>query len=282
MRYLLCALALCGCVNPLANLRASRELTVGAARFELRYAEPDQGDQERVAASLSRAAPQLERWKGLAASVTLNLVPDHDALEAAVHRGGWGWLRAWARYDDVILQAPSTWLPTTGREQELDELLTHELTHCLLFQRSATKDTWTRRQIPLWFREGMATNTARQAARFPSLEDLARWLAQNPDRDVFTDGEALARDFYEPVYGLAHHAIAFLLKRYGDGALTATLDAMAGGAAFPDAFKTATGLTTSSFERDFLNFVRWRGFRGAGLPIKKREWLQQIQDLRTR
>ena len=59
---------------------------------------------------------------------------------------------------------------------QVAELLTHELTHCLMYQRSATADSWPYKGIPLWFREGMASVTAHQGYRRPHDEDIARYL----------------------------------------------------------------------------------------------------------
>ena len=45
----------------------------------------------------------------------------------------------------------------------LNELLTHELTHCVMYQRAGTDLNWSLKGIPLWFREGMASVTAGMA-----------------------------------------------------------------------------------------------------------------------
>src|SRR6185295_2154512 len=50
---------------------------------------------------------------------------------------------------------------------DVDELMLHELTHCVMYQRSASAADWSRKRIPLWFREGMASVTASQSYRWP-------------------------------------------------------------------------------------------------------------------
>lgn len=260
-------LAASGCVAPLASLTRVSPVTAGAMRFEL-HSEPEAvEDTARVRGALERATPLLERWGGLAAPVTIRIAPTHDALERAVNRRGYDWLRAWAQYDELIIQAPGTW---AGTDRDVDELVVHELTHCLLFQRSGTRTTWNTRRIPLWFREGMATVTADQGLRFPSLEDLADWVQRNPGADPFEDGERLSREAYGPTYGVAYHAMRFLLRRHGDAVVLELMRGMRAGDDFEAAFIRAVGTTPRRFAADFLNYLRFRGFRGFGLKVRPR------------
>lgn len=260
---------LAGCPGPLARLTHATpaDLPAGAAGFEVRTGDTNGPDGPRVAQAAVRVAPALSRWGQLSTRVTLWVVPDHDALERAVSRRDFPWLKAWARYDAIVLQSPSTW--AGPQDTQLDELLLHELTHCLMFQRAATQEQWTQKHIPLWFREGLATVTANQAYRFPTLEGLAGWLDAYPGRDVLGEAETISRTEYEMAYGLAHHAVHFLLRRYGDAAATRTMDAMHAGLDFPQAFEQAVGLPLAAFEREFLNFLKLRGFRGAGRQVGK-------------
>jgi hypothetical protein len=255
------------CVTPLSSLTRVTSVTAGAQRFELRSEPGATEDELRLRRAIERAVPRLERWGGLRAPVTVRVAPTHDALERAVGRSGYDWLRAWAQYDDLIVQSPGSW---AGTDRDVDELVVHELAHCLLFQRAGTKETWASKRIPLWFREGMATVTAEQGLRFPSLEDLADWLLRSGELDVFAEAEALSQTAYGQVYGLAFHAMRFLLRRYGDGAVTRTMEVMGAGGAFEAAFEQAVGLAPRRFEADFLNYVRLRGFRGFGLKVKPR------------
>ncbi|MBL8922490.1 MAG: hypothetical protein JNJ54_26805 [Myxococcaceae bacterium] len=256
-----------GCITPLASLTRVTSVTAGAQRFELKSEPAATEDELRLRRSIERAAPKLDRWGGLAAPVTVRIAPTHADLERAVGRHGYDWLRAWAQYDDLIIQSPGSW---AGTDRDVDELVVHELTHCLMFQRSGTKQTWASKGIPLWFREGMAAVTAEQGLRFPSLEDLADWLLRNSELDVFAEAEALSQTAYGQIYGLAFHAVRFLLRRYGDGAVTKTMEAMGRGSGFDRAFETSVGLAPRRFEADFLNYVRLRGFRGFGLELKPR------------
>jgi hypothetical protein len=270
--FLLCA----GCAGPLGALRSELPLEVGSQRFTLHSDGKSGADVERIQSAIEKATPGLARWGGLREPVTVFVVGSHGDLEAAVHRPGYGWLRAWGRYDDVIFQAPSTW---TTRDDLVDQLVLHELTHCLLFQRAGTKETWLEKKIPLWFREGMAISTAGQAALYPSLEDSALWLQRHPTSDVFRDGETLSAEQSSEVYGLALHAFTFLEHRYGASRVDALMTGLQQSADFETAFAQTIGVPVSGFQRDFENYLRLRAFRGSGRPVPLlRPDLRQLLD----
>ncbi len=266
--WLLLLVALAGCVSPLKRLTVVTQLELPGARIALKSDGQHPDDVAKLERALAAAVPRLQAWGGLSVPVTVYMLPDHDALERAVGRFGYDWLRAWARYDDVLFQRPATW---GARQEEVNELVLHELTHCALFQRAGSPESWHARGIPLWFREGMAVWTARQGRLYPSHEDVASWLASAGNRNVFRDGEALSADFYGPVYGYSLHAFTFLLRRFGEARVVATLDEMQRGARFDAAFASALGLTPRQFQRDFENYLRWRAFRGTARPPGRAE-----------
>ncbi|MBI3182130.1 MAG: hypothetical protein HYZ28_08290 [Myxococcales bacterium] len=264
------ALAAClmACPGPLSSLRYRAGVHTGAGEFELEYAERDAGDRLRVQEAIERAAPKLARWGALREPVSVRIMPNHRLLEEAVDRRGFGWLRAWARYDEVFVQAPRTWSLFGASQGEVDELMLHELTHCVMYQASATRTSWSRKQIPLWFREGMASLTADQGYRWPSLEDLARFYEAEPEVDPVAGPDGLYQAQSDIVYGAAHHVFAFLVRRHGDAAVRATMARMSGTEAFPEAFTAAVGASPASFVEDFRRYVRLRGFRGGRLIRK--------------
>jgi hypothetical protein len=270
---------LMGCVSPLASLRHASSLPLGATKAVVRYDEPATG--ALVERCLLAAQPPLARWGSLVAPLTLHVVGDHQQLEEATHHRA-GWLKAWARYDEVVLQAPRSWSSSGASEAEVTQLLTHELTHCVLFQHAGDAQTWRRREIPLWFREGMATVTAGQGREFPSLETLARWLEAHPALDVFGEAEALAVSEFEVVYGLSHQAFSFLLKRYGDEAVRGVIARMRAGASFDQAFEAGVGVVPAVFLAEVKTWLTLRGFRGQGTPVNVdlRERLKE--DLKAR
>lgn len=260
-----------GCVSPLQGLRDASPLEVGASRLVVRSDGSSADDVRRLRASIERALPALAGWGGLREAVTVYVVPTHDDLEAAVHRPGYGWLRAWSRFDDVIFQAPSTW---TRRDDVLDQLVLHELTHCVLFQQAADRETWLSRRIPLWFREGMAIAVAGQAGQYPSRSESAAWLVRNPGLDVFADGEALSAGQAVEVYALGYHAYAALERRTGREGLLALIAVMRAGGSFEAAFSRTAGLTVREFQRDFEGALReeqgLEGRASAGAQDKER------------
>jgi hypothetical protein len=243
----------------------------GQFRFE--YVERTPKDARMVLHAVEHAAPRLSRWGSLSEPVTLRVLGDHDHLQRAlkqlgVNQRGVSWLRAWGRYDLVLLQAPHTWSMMGATQAQVDELVTHELTHSLMYQLGATRLDWARKEIPLWFREGMASYTADQAYRWVSLEDIARHLQRHPKSDPVGEATELYRKDSNLVYGTAHHAFAFLVRRYGEDAVRGILREMKEGRKFPEAFESVVGLAPEAFVRDFTRYVKWRGFRGGRLLLK--------------
>ncbi|HEY0096538.1 MAG TPA: hypothetical protein VGB96_19570, partial [Archangium sp.] len=235
---------LSGCAStrfaaPQAALEASLAMESPAGRFRIEYAPGHEQDAAQVQQAVTEALPRLERWGTLREPVTIKVMPDHGALEAAVRQHGFGWLRAWSRYDEVFVQAPSTWGTAKATQPQINELLLHELTHSVMYQLAADRRGWSRKQIPLWFREGMASYTAEQAYRWVSLEEVARHFERAPGSDPVRRPGDLYRDDSNLIYGVAHHAFAFLVKRYGEEAVRGVLREMKGGQEFPRAFERA-------------------------------------------
>jgi hypothetical protein len=262
-------LLLLGCAaprpaTPLAALTASSRSASGP--FLLRYAPGDEQDALRIQRAAEEVLPRLEQWGHLREPITLQVMPDHASLEASVRQHGLDWLRAWGRYDDVFIQTPSTWGLAGATPPQLNELLLHELTHCLMYQLASDRLGWTRKQIPLWFREGMASYTAEQSYRWVSLEEIAKYLERFPESDPVRNPDLLYRDDSNLVYGVAHQAFVFLVRRYGEEAVRGVLREMKDGKNFPEAFAGVIGLSPEAFTRDFTRYVRWRGFRGGRLP----------------
>lgn len=257
---LLALLAASACAHVEA---VDRRLPVEAAvgQFDLRFAELDREAAGRVAAAIEHAGPRLAVWGALREPVTVIVEPSHAALESDVGRKGYDWLRAWARYREVWVQSPRTWGLWGAGQQSVDELLLHELTHCVMYQLGATEADWATKGIPLWFREGMASFTANQGYRRGTLEELADWVQHHPE-DPLADAESLYQRKPELVYGAAHQAFTFLVQRYGIAKIRALLQAMHTGLSFDAAFQSAIGLNRRDFERDFLTYVRFRGFNG--------------------
>jgi hypothetical protein len=90
-------------------------------------------------------------------------------------------------------------------------------------------------------------------------------MAQRPSLDLFTAPDTQDRDASDLAYGAAHHAFAFLVRRYGEQAVLAILKEMAEGPVFADAFEAALGLSEEDFLDDFRRYVRMGGYRSGRL-----------------
>ena len=256
-------LALGACATPgLRGPETSRLVRSGGGTVELVWSQGDEADAMLVARALDPALSQVvRRWGPLREPTRLVLVPDHAALEDAVDRPGFPWLRAWARFDVVFVQAPSSWGPVVGRERALHELLAHELAHAAMYQRGAERESWQRKEIPLWFREGLASVTAQQAWRRVSERELARILSRDPTLPLLRADDETYRLEAGAVYGAAHHAYAFLERRYGAPRVRALLERMRlDRRRFPEAFEATIGLPVDAFEREYLRYLTMGGF----------------------
>jgi hypothetical protein len=284
----LAALAACAPrVGPGDGLR-TETVAAGDARVRVQFLADDADGAKQVIAAIERALPAAQRWGALRIPVVVTVHPDHEALEGAIHREGYDWLRAWATYATIDVQSPRSW---TGRgwslfgpeQQEIDELVLHELTHCAMYQAAATDWSWPFKEIPLWFREGMASVTASQAYRWKKNEEIARFYTPSlpgsgggvgarrgvraePRRggDPLTDPEPLYRAESEVVYGTAHLAFEFLVARYGEGKVKAIVATMGEGHLFRTAFERAIGIDADAFEGEFRRYIVWRGWARAG------------------
>jgi hypothetical protein len=282
----LVALALAaGCVPRASGSGEPRSETVevGASKVRILYWPEDAAGAQQVITAVRAAVPRTVRWGGLEVPVTITIHPSHDALEAAVRRPGYGWLRAWARYATIDLQSPSTWRIFGARDEQVVELLTHELTHCAMYQRAASEWSWSYKGIPLWFREGMASQTAEQGYRRGTVEDLWRFYEQGfpgagdgelaagtvarvargrgLEGDPLGDPEPMYQERSDVVYGAAHYAFGFLVERYGEPRVRDILERMRAGAPFPQAFQGAIGVGELEFVNEFRRYVIWQGWR---------------------
>lgn len=258
------------------------DVTIGAARFRVHSFPEDAGAARQVIDALQEAAPRVARWGVLSSPVDVVVHPTHAALEAAVHRSGYEWLRAWARFGQIDLQSPRTWGLLGASDREVRELLAHELTHCAMYQLAGDELTWMYKDIPRWFSEGLASVAAEQGYRRGGLQDLCRYyeealpgsgdgvagararVARGPAvavGDPLLDPDPLYQEQSEVVYGAAHHAVVFLLARYGEERVHRIVELMGQGRRFPSAFREAIGIGDAEFASDFRRYVVWQGWR---------------------
>jgi hypothetical protein len=200
--------------------------------FEIRQGGGDDDAARQVARVLPGVLARVERWGKLPAPVVVRIQPTSAALAAAAGRPGDTWLRGWARSGTVDIQSPRTWTRGRASDEAVATLLTHELTHCLLFQRMGRG--WTLRDVPAWFEEGMASFTAEEHHARADASALVPVAGRPFDA-------ALA-------YGTADRAFRYLLARHGDAAVGALLDGLSEGRGFAPAFQRATGSPVADFE----------------------------------
>lgn len=270
MRSLLVlTLALCasGCATSRGGEQVRQEYTVGAARFRLEARDLDRSTLRMLERGLQLAGSELLRWGGLEEPVTIHVLPDQRSLREAIGYPEYTWVNAWARYDTVHLQSPRSWSFMPPRQSDVDRLLLHELSHVMLYQRVGDANAWRSKGIPLWFDEGLASVTAQQAYRWPGLEDLARWyLANGNGDDPLRPSPTMYRRQNALVYGAAHHALTFLLQRYGEQVVIDLMDRMSEDRRFDEAFQLVIGLSRERFEEEFRRYVELRGFKRAVSP----------------
>jgi len=243
--------------------------------FEVLYTGADAREVPRIEQGLLLAGVRVARWGSFREGVFVHVLPDHAALEDAVARHGYPWLRAWAFGDQVLLQSPRTWIcDPPAPDDDVTELLTHELTHALMYQlmQRGTDPSWAAEEPPLWFREGMASVTADQGRRRLSVEELAQWAADHPGADLLRPDAQLYRDEKQAVYGAAHHAFDLLVRVAGDESIRELLRRVSGGANFAEAFRGATGHPLADFEHEAIRSgfdptaLRFEAATGAGGP----------------
>ncbi len=216
------------------------EFGVGDVSIVLRYAPEDARAADQVQRVLDAAVTAAERWGPLPPTVTIAIYPTHEALEAASRNSGVRWLRAWARLDSIDLQSPRTWSRGMATDGELRQLLAHELTHLAMYA-ALGGDPRAVREIPAWFREGMATTNAGE--RLGGC-DCAMMDALTANA-AFGDADA------PRAYVTANEAFRLLERRHGRQRIRALLALVRAGTPFDDAFHDALGVTVAAFEDEF-------------------------------
>jgi len=222
--------------EPLAS-----EVQAPGLRFHLLYRPADAPEVQRLRTELVLIAPTLSRWGEFRRPVAIEVHPDHAALEDAIDRHGYPWLHAWTDEEEVLIESPRGW-----SQAQIDELLTHELTHALMYQLVAGG------ALPFWFREGMASVTAQQGYRRMPLSALATWRSAHPGLDVLNPDAPLYRTEREAVYGAAHRAFEALLDEVGDNGVRRILGLVGDGQPFAQAFTAVAKREVAAFERGAL------------------------------
>jgi hypothetical protein len=168
--------------------------------------------------AVAHADARLQRFDlGLAEPLLIRLHPTIASFVDATGRTE-PWLRAWSGWATVDLLALRFWDDDSTAARR--ERLTHEVSHCALFQRFGTREAAMRARIPWWFLEGSASVIAEQGARRMPLPTVLEKATGNPL------GAAAPAAEQDPAlaYGAAHHAMAALCARHGERAIRRILD----------------------------------------------------------
>jgi len=111
---------------------------------------------------------------------------------------------AWGFYDKVVLQGTSNcndnYIELNGYKWNLTQLLAHEMTHCLQFDKLGLWKSKPLANIPNWKWEGYAEYVSRQNTDQKDLsKNIARFLAT--DKKIwainFTDSTIAPREYYD-------------------------------------------------------------------------------------
>ena len=153
----------------------------------------------------------------------------------------------------------------------------HELTHCLLFQRTGTRDTWKdRAESPCGSAKAWPSPPPTRHTCTPAWKTARSGCSGSPPSIRFADGEALSANKSSEVYGVALHAFSFLQSRYGAARLEQLMEAMRQGDDFEGAFEQEARDQVKVFQRDFENYLKLRAFRGSrrSVPLLRPELRQ--------
>jgi hypothetical protein len=250
---------------PAAPREHADSLWIDDSAFTVRYEPGDLVAARQVKRALALAVPAAERWGELTVPVVITIHPDHESLETAVSRQGHSWLRGWARHATIDLQSPRTWTRGFATDAQMAVLLTHELTHCAMYQALGI-DARAAGAIPLWFREGMASTTAGEARHAAVRLDLLTHLdppgAMRHADGARTETALLYRSDPTPLYATADRAFRFLVGRHGEEPIRRVLQLMRDGEDFERAFEKGIGISVDEFERSFRSSLGISKTRG--------------------
>jgi hypothetical protein len=210
-------------------------ISAGGAVVSFAWQVGDEEVAEQVRRVLPQAVRSAARWGALPARVALTVHPTHADLEAATGRAGSPWMRAWARSGSVDLQSPRTWTRGRATDDALTRILSHELTHCVLFEAAGRE--WRARGVPYWFQEGMASFAAgehHEAAHPDAIRQPGPFLRSDP----------------KVAYGTADRAFRELLRQFGEPRVRLLLTRLGEGQAFEAAFRDSMDESLAEFESE--------------------------------
>ncbi len=222
-----------------------------SADIQIRYSQVDADSARMVGELTEQALEKISKWGRFTEKVTIRIHPDHASLEKAVHRKGYPWLRGWARYDTVDLQSPHTW-GGHKLKMRIFMLLTHELTHVMMYQNGGSRHNWYRKDFPMWFREGMASLVAEQGAMRGSRETIRKYYENGMVAgDPVCDADKIVKDHQKLVYLVAHYMFEDLVKKFGPEKIMRIVYEVKAGRKFKEAWEVSLGSTLDEWEKSW-------------------------------
>jgi hypothetical protein len=185
----------------------------GGAPVRVEVGPADADVADQVMAALTEAYPKATYWGAFRVEVHVRVYHTHEALEA---------------------------------------VLKHELCHVSIYQLVAARESWEKIDLPLWFREGLASWTAGQEYRRGHPRDIGEFLLLNPGADPLLDPDPMLLASQDKVYAAAHWAFDALYTRWKEKGVRDILSGVARGLDFARAFHGVTGLGPVEFAE------RWR------------------------
>ncbi len=238
---------------------AARADTLAGPECVVRFPPSAKRQAERIVETFRWRREHAALWLGLEPEglAEVHLVLDHAAMTVRAP-GAPSWSVAVTTGDTMVFR-----LDLVGHDpaMSLDLVLKHETVHFVLNRSPA--------HFPRWFEEGLAVHHAGLAYLEPdtTLERVAAAgrLPSFAEADrLFAGGAREAALGYK----MGQRAVGTFVRRFGDDSVPRLVRALAGGAAFPDAFAEATGERLEDFER------RWRDEVTPALPF----WLFVIAE----
>ncbi|NOY54283.1 MAG: hypothetical protein GXP58_11830 [Deltaproteobacteria bacterium] len=252
MLFFLLATQGCTLLRPLPAGVLGESATLSKVRITFRFQPTDRPALPLIKKTIQAALPRIRKWGRITHPVTVIICPDHDALERAVHRHGYRWLKAWATEKTVYIQSPRSWLLFSRKR--FSELMTHELTHVVHYQTAGIAASRTTRNDPLWFREGLASWTAGQGYRRYSRRNLLRKLRAHPGFHPLRPTSREIKGRQKLVYSAAHQMVTYLIEEYGEEKIREVLHRISEGCSFHQAFRATYGLTEETMMK---GWKRW-------------------------
>ncbi len=234
--------------------------------FEIRYFDRDSGIVGKLIRALDSSYRRVRIWGDLRYPLRVLVFPDHESLELAVQRR-FPWLRAWALFSEIYIQSPFTW-EIGPYYYALVELMTHELTHVAMYQLCCEREDWYKRRIPLWFREGMASFTARQGYRRWTKKRLRRFFSTSKGRRIWAMPEFYLAKYQAQIYSLAHWEFVYLVNSFGIDKIRNFLITMRDKKGFDKVFLSTFGLSQRQFR---LRAWKWIAGKSAKTLMAYRE-----------